>query len=96
MAFAITADRMTVYGLTGPERARTLIHVGRSLHYAALVSRTTGTSGWLEMEQLGDRILRDHDQFVESDQACSNAHQEAMRLLSQWEWQVEAANETRQ
>ncbi|MDP9810065.1 hypothetical protein J2W42_002926 [Rhizobium tibeticum] len=96
MALAINADRMTVFGLMGSQRARTLIHVSRSLHYAAVVSRTTGTSGWLEMEQLADRILRDHDQFVESDQACSNAHQEATRLLSQWEWQVEAANETRQ
>lgn len=96
MALATTAHRMTMFGLTYSERARALIHVSRCLHYAALVSRTTGRAGWLEMEQVGDRILRDHDQFIGSDQACTNAHQEAMRLLSQWEWQFETANETRQ
>ncbi len=91
MALAMNADRMTVFGLMGSQRARTLIHVSRSLHYAGLLSRTTGKSGWLEMELLGDKILRDHDRFMESDQACINAHQEAMRLLSQWQRQVEAA-----
>ena len=96
MDFAFSDNWMTIRGLSQPERAQTLIQVSRSLHYAALLSRTTGRPGWFEMEQLGDIMLRDHEHFLKSDQACSQVHQDAMRLLSLWECQFSAESETLQ
>lgn len=94
MTFAVISDRMGMYGLNGSDRVHTLMHVSRTLHYAALVSRAIGKTGWLEMELLSDALLREHNRFVENDQDCSRAHEEAMRMLSLWEWHVNSVNET--
>lgn len=67
------------------ERDSVLQELSKNLRYKALASRAAAYHRWHDMEQLGERIERDHTKIAADLEGAAATVIEAVRLLSEVE-----------